>query len=394
MKPFLLAPDIHYVGLNDRTTTRFEALWSLPYGVSYNSYLIVDEKVALIDTVDGARAEEFLDRIREVLGDRPVDYLVVNHMEPDHSSSVRALRRAYPRVQIVGNAKTFPMLEGYYGIKDGLFEVKEGDSLSLGRRSLSFYMIPMVHWPETMVSYCKEDELIFTGDALGTFGALNGGVRDVDLNLDHFWDEMRRYYACIVGKYGAPVQAALAKLGGLNIRTACPTHGPVWTRELPRVLEIYDKLSRYEGDPGVVIAYGSMYGNTARMAEDLAAQMSAAGVRNIWVYDLSHADISVVLRDVFKYDTLIVGSPTYNAELFPEVEYLLQKLEARQIPHRKFAWFGSYNWAGAAVRKLNDFATRMGWEVICPPVEMQRGYDDADASACREQAGEIAGKLK
>lgn len=186
-------------------------------------------------------------------------------------------------------------------------------------------MAPMVHWPEVMVTYCPEHKVLFSADAFGTFGALNGGILDSQLSLDHFWDEMRRYYACIVGKYGAPVQKALQKLSGLPIETICSTHGPVWQQEIGRVIGIYDQLSRYEGEPGVVIAYGSMYGNTAQMAEKIARELTVQGVKNIIVYNLSYADISNVIRDIFKYDTLIVGSPTYNGELFPEVGSLLQK---------------------------------------------------------------------
>lgn len=389
-----IIPGIHYVGVNDRTTTRFEALWSLPYGVSYNSYLILDDKVALIDTVEASFGENFMDNIRSILGDRPIDYLVVNHMEPDHSSSIKMLRGLYPSMQIIGNAKTLQMLDGYYGVHDLTREIKEGESISLGSKTLSFYMAPMVHWPETMVTYCPEHKTLFSGDAFGTFGALDGGILDSQLPLDHFWDEMRRYYACIVGKYGVPVQKALQKLQGLPIETICSTHGPVWREQIGRVLEIYDKLSRYEGEQGVVIAYGSMYGNTAQMAEKIARELAVQGIRNIVVYNLSYADPSVVLRDVFKYDTLIVGSPTYNGELFPEVESLLQKISARCIPNRKFAYFGSFTWAGAAVRRLSEFADRMKWESICLPVEMKQGYNTPAAQSCATQAQAIADKLR
>ena len=199
-----ILPGIHYVGVNDRTTTRFESLWSLPYGVSYNSYLVIDEKVALIDTVEVSFGEQFIDNIRAILKDRPIDYLVVDHMEPDHSSSIKTLRLLYPEMQIVGNAKTLQMLDGYYGIHTLTREVKEGESISLGQKNLSFYMAPMVHWPEVMVTYCPEHKVLFSADAFGTFGALNGGILDSQLSLDHFWDEMRRYYACIVGQIRRP----------------------------------------------------------------------------------------------------------------------------------------------------------------------------------------------
>ena len=203
-----ILPGIHYVGVNDRTTTRFEALWSLPFGVSYNAYLVVGDKIALIDTVEASYGSLLEANIREIIGERKIDYLVVNHMEPDHSSSIVALRRLYPGLQIVGNAKTLQMIGGFYGITEGLLEVREGETLDLGGLSLSFHLIPMVHWPETMVSWCPERRTVFSGDAFGTFGALDGGITDSQVETEHFWDEMRRYYACIVGKYGVPVQKA------------------------------------------------------------------------------------------------------------------------------------------------------------------------------------------
>ena len=274
-----ILPGIHYVGVNDRTTTRFEGLWSLPQGVSYNAYLVADEKVALIDTVEEGFGSRLTENIREAIGDRKIDYLVINHMEPDHSSSVRALRMLYPDIRIVGNAKTLQMLQGFYGIDTGTLEVKEGDSISLGSKTLSFYMAPMVHWPETMVTWCAEAGTLFSGDAFGTFGAIDGGITDSQVDPSRYWDEMRRYYACIVGKYGVPVQKALAKVRGLNPTTICSTHGPVWQREIPQVMDVYDRLSRYAGEPGVVIAYGSMYGNTEQMAERIARELAAEGVR-------------------------------------------------------------------------------------------------------------------
>ena len=318
-----ILPGIHYVGVNDRTTTRFEGLWSLPHGVSYNAYLVADEKVALIDTVEEAFGSRLFENIRETIGDRPIDYLVVNHMEPDHSSSIRALRLLYPDIRIVGNAKTLQMIQGFYGIDTGTLEVKEGDTISLGAKTLSFYMAPMVHWPETMVTWCAEAGTLFSGDAFGTFGAIDGGITDSQLDPSRYWDEMRRYYACIVGKYGGPVQKALAKVRGLNPTTICSTHGPVWQRQIPQVMDIYDRLSRYEGEPGVVLAYGSMYGNTEQMAERIARELASRGVGPIVMYNLSFADESVVLRDVFRYDTLIVGAPTYNGGIYPPAARLL-----------------------------------------------------------------------
>ena len=389
-----ILPGIHYVGVNDRTTTRFEGLWSLPSGVSYNSYLVIGEKIALIDTVEEAFGSRLFENIREVIGERKIDYLVVNHMEPDHSSSIAALRLRYPDLRIVGNAKTLQMIGGYYGIGTGTVEVGEGSTLDLGGKVLSFHLIPMVHWPETMVTWYADEGVVFSGDAFGTFGALDGGITDSQVEPERYWDEMRRYYACIVGKYGVPVQKALQKVGGLPIRTICPTHGPVWQREIPRVVDMYDRLSRYEGEPGAVVAYGSMYGNTEQMAERIARELAEAGVRRIRVHNLSYADPSVVLRDVFRYDTLVVGSPTYNAELFPPVEQLLRRLETRCIPQRNFAFFGSFTWAAAAVRRMKEFSERMKWEPVCGPVEMKQGFSSGCHDFCSRFADGVAERFR
>ena len=389
-----ILPGIHYAGVNDRTTTRFEALWSLPTGVSYNAYLVVGEKIALIDTVEESFGSRLEANIREAIGDRRIDYLVVNHMEPDHSSSISALRRIYPELQVVGNAKTLQMLAGFYGIDAGTVEVKEGDTLDLGGKTLSFHMIPMVHWPETMVTWCAGDRTLFSGDAFGTFGALDGGITDSQVETDRYWDEMRRYYACIVGKYGGPVQKALQKVRTLPVETICSTHGPVWQRQIAKVLDIYDRLSRYEGEPGVVVAYASMYGNTEQMAERIARELASRNVGPIRVYNLSYADPSVVLRDVFRFDTLIVGGPTYNGNLFPPVAELLDRIAARGIPQRKFGWFGSFCWAGASVRLLAEFAQKMKWEPLCDPVEMKQGFSSGCHDFCSRFADGVAERFR
>ena len=231
-----LKGNVHYVGVNDRSKTLFENLWPLPYGVSYNSYLIADdEMVALVDTVDVAFFEVYLKKIKSVIGDRKINYLIINHMEPDHSGSIALIKQYYPDIVLVGNKKTFDMVEGFYGVGGDRYVVGEGDFLKLGHHNLRFYLIPMVHWPETMVTFDETEGILFSGDAFGCFGALNGGCIDKDINTEIYEGEMRRYYANIVGKFGNPVQKALQKCKGLDIRMICSTHGPVWTEKIPQV---------------------------------------------------------------------------------------------------------------------------------------------------------------
>lgn len=394
MKITEIAEGIHYVGVNDRSKHKFENLWPLPYGVSYNAYLITDEKNVLVDTADAAYTDRLLDHIAEIIGDRTIDYLVINHMEPDHSASIAAVKRAYPDMQIVGNAKTLDMVKGFYGIDRDTITVKEGESLSLGTKELVFYLVPMLHWPETMVSYCPQEKVLFSGDAFGCFGALEGGIVDSQLDCEIYWDEMVRYYANIVGKYGAPVQKALSKLAGVAIETICSTHGPVWKENVAKVIGIYDRLSRYEAATGVVIAYGSMYGHTAQMAEEIARELAANGIKNIVMYDVSVSDKSYILRDIFKYKALIIGSPTYNTLLFPDVELLVSALRNREIKSRIFGCFGSYSWACRSVKELTAFAEQMHWEMPGCPVEMKQGGCEASMQQCRELAKAIAQRLQ
>lgn len=379
---------IYYIGVNDFDKVLFEGLWPLPYGVSYNSYLVVDEKVALIDTVEAGFEEEFLANVHEAIGERAIDYLVVNHMEPDHSSLIAYMLEKYPSLQIVANAKTVPMLQGYYGTPQERIQViKEGDSLCLGSCSLSFHMIPMVHWPETMVTWLAEEGTLFAGDAFGTFKAVDDEVIDNEDTFEEYRDEMIRYYSNIVGKYGTPVQAALKKLSGLEIKRICSTHGPVWETSIPQVVALYDKMSRYEVERGVCIVYGSMYGNTAAAADALAMELEARGIPYA-IHDLAcnnagELGVSGALRDVFKYDTIVVGSPTYNNGIFPPVETFMKALQTRLIKGRRFFAFGSYTWSGASVNLLNAMAESMGYDILGAGLSFPQAYtrEKCDMSA-------------
>jgi flavorubredoxin len=378
---------IYHVGVNDRNKNLFEGLWPLPNGVSYNAYLIDDEKVCLVDTVEVDFFVQYIENIRQVIGDRKIDYLVVNHMEPDHSGSIALIRKYYPEIQIVGNKKTFQMAEGFYGISDGLVEVKNGDTLNIGSRELTFVMTPMVHWPETMVTLDATSKVLFSGDAFGCFGALNGGVVDAQINCDTFWLEMVRYYSNIVGKYGTPVQNALKKLQGIQLDYLCATHGPVWHEYVQKVIGIYDRLSRYEAEPGLVICYGTMYGNTERAAEVIARAASEAGVKNIVVYNVSKTHHSYIIRDVFRYQGLIVGAPTYNTGLYHEMEVLLSELSQKDIKGRKLGFFGSFGWASKAVGEIQRWNDeRLHYDVVGQPVEIKQSLT-ADTTAQCEALG-------
>lgn len=404
---------IHYVGVNDRNKSLFEGLWPLPNGVSYNSYLIDDEKVCLIDTVEADFFTQYLENIREIIGERPVDYLVVNHMEPDHSGSIALLRKYYPEMQVIGNKKTFGMMQGFYGEQNSRdIEVANGSQLSLGSVTLDFVLTPMVHWPETMMTLVAPSNLpqlgeaptitttspqlggqrgavLFSGDAFGCFGALNGAVIDKDMNCEDYWLEMTRYYSNIVGKYGTPVQNALKKLAGVKLDYICSTHGPVWHDCIEKVVGIYDRLSRYETEPGLVICYGTMYGNTERMAEIIARAASNAGVKNIVVYNVSKTHHSYILRDIFRYRGLIVGAPTYNTGLYHEMDVLLSEIAGRDIKgNHLLGWFGSHGWASKAVAEIQRWNDeKLHFTPVGEPVDMKQGLSPEIRRQC-EALGE------
>ncbi len=380
-----LSDKIRYVGVNDLTTKLFEHQWPLPYGVSYNSYLVMDEKIALIDTAAASFKEEFITNIKNEIGDRKIDYLIVNHMEPDHSALQAVIRAEYPDCTIVTNAKAVPMIEGFNGITENILTIKEGECLDLGTVKLQFFMVPMVHWPETMVTWCPEEKTLFSGDAFGTFKAVGNCITDSGLDtFGDFKDEMTRYYASIVGKYAGPVQSALKKLGGLEIGRICSTHGPVWENQITQVVQYYDKLSRYEASHGVCLAYGSMYGNTEKAALALAEAIKKRGIPCA-VHNLTEENYSFALRDVFKFDTIMLGSPTYNNGIFPPVRQLMEGICDRQVKDRRFFAFGSCTWAPASVRLLNEMAIAAGFGILAEGATFKQGYEpakfDADAIA-------------
>ena len=390
-----ITKDVLYVGVNDRNTDRFEGLWPLPFGVSYNSYIIKGaEKTALIDTVEIGTVRDYIHFVNSETDNKAPDYLVVNHMEPDHSGGIPVVLANYPAIKIVGNRQTISMVKGFYHVDDSRFiEVKDGDVLDLGGKTLKFYMTPMVHWPETMMTYVVEDGILFSGDAFGTFGALNGGVTDTEMETGWYWDEMYRYYTNIVGKYGKFVQKALEKTAGLEIKYICSTHGPVWHDEIGKVVAIYDRLSRYESEPGVTIIYGSMYGNTAEVAEEIGRQLAARGVKNIKIHNASKSNLSYMIADAFRYEGLIVGSPTYSMHIFPPVEQFMIAMETREIKNKVLATFGSFTWASAASGKLKEYAEKMKLDVV-DSLDMKQSADETVYEAASRLAENVAAALK
>jgi anaerobic nitric oxide reductase flavorubredoxin len=368
-----ISDKIRYVGIYNEPKNIFENQWPLPYGVTYNSYLVVDQKIALIDTAAAAYAEQFIEHITEEIGDRAVDYLVVNHMEPDHSALMSVVRKHYPQITIICSAKAVPMIEGFQGIVDNIHPVADGDVIDLGDTTLEFHLTPMVHWPETMMTYCPQENTLFSGDGFGAFGTPVNGITDATNAFKSFKDEMIRYYSNIVGKYGVSVQAALKKLSGLQIKRICSTHGPVWERETSEVVSLYDRMSKYETDKGVCIVYGSMYGNTQKAAEALAQELSRRGVPFV-IHNIDVDDVSYCYSDVFKFDTLVVGSPTYNNDIFPSVRHFLYGVCSRMVRNHKFASFGSYSWVGGSVKMMNEMASSHGFQVMSQGMAFKQGY--------------------
>ena len=342
-----ITSDIFHIGINDRKIDLFEGQYAVPNGMAYNSYVIVDEQVAVLDTADGAFRDEWLDETDAALNGRHPDYLIVQHMEPDHSANIAAFLLRYPDTTVVGNAKTFAMLDAFYGTGTGAerLVVKDGDTLSLGRHTLTFVFAPMVHWPEVMVTYDSADKILFSADAFGKFGTL-----DADEPWEH---EARRYYIGIVGKYGAQVQSLLKKAAALDIAMICPLHGPVLTETISDALRLYDLWSSYRPEEeGVTVAYASIYGHTEEAAQALAEKLAECGVSHVALFDLCRADMAEAVASAFRYPTLVLASVTYNADVFPPMHAYLHALTERGFRARKVALIENGSWAPTAAKVM------------------------------------------
>ncbi|NMA86173.1 MAG: FprA family A-type flavoprotein [Tissierellia bacterium] len=352
--------DLYWIGGNDNRLNLFENIHPIPEGVSYNSYLLLDEKTVLLDTVDWSIGREFMGNIKYLLGDRPLDYLIINHMEPDHAAMVEEIISLYPDVKIIGTEKTFLFMSQFgFLIGDRGIEVKDGDTMSFGKHELLFISAPMVHWPEAMVSFDTTNGVLFSADAFGTFGSLDGKLFDDEINFERdFLEPARRYYTNIVGKYGPQVQALLKKASGIDIKYICPLHGPIWRKDIGYIVEKYDKWSKYEAEEkGVLIVYGTMYGNTEKAAENLAIRLTEKGMTNIAMYDASKTHVSYLIGEAFKYSHIVLASPTYNLNIYPPVENFIRTMKALNLQNRTFAVIENGSWApksGKLMRELLD----------------------------------------
>lgn len=354
---------IVWIGASDRRLALFENIFPIPRGVSYNSYVLLDEKTVLLDTVDASVSGQFFENLEYVLGDRTLDYLIVNHMEPDHCAMIGDIVRRYPEVKIVGNAKTFGMMKQFFGtdFAERAVTVKEGDTLETGKHTLHFVMAPMVHWPEAMVTYDAEDKVLFSADGFGTFGALNGNIFADEVDFDRDWlDDARRYYTNIVGKYGASVQALLKKAAGLEIQVICPLHGPIWRENLGYILGKYQKWSTYEAEEkAIVIMYASMYGDTASAADALAGALAERGAKKIAVYDVSNTHVSELISEIFRASHLVFAAPTYNGGIYPVMENLLSDMKALSVQKKTVALMENGTWAASTAKQMREKLAEM-----------------------------------
>ena len=354
--------DLYWVGANDHRLNLFENIHPISRGVSYNSYLLVDKKTVLFDTVDWSVCRQFLENIEAVLGGRNLDYLVVNHMEPDHVASLEEILLRYPKVKVISTEKAFMLMHQFgFDVEDRKEVVKEGDEKSFGKHVVTFVSAPMVHWPEAMVTFDKTNGVLFAADAFGSFGALDGKLFNDEVNFDRDWiDEARRYYTNIVGKYGPHVQALLKKAAGIDIKIICPLHGPVWRSNLGYFIDKYDKWSRYEPEEkGVMIVYASMYGNTESAATALASRLVERGITNVVMYDVSNTHVSQLISETFKYSHIVLASVTYNLGIYPLMHNYLMDMKALNVQNRTVAIVENGSWACKSGDLMAEFLDGM-----------------------------------
>ena len=385
MEKYHITDSIKYVGVEDLDLDLFESQYPVPDGVTYNSYVILDEKTAIMDTVDQRGSDQWLLNVEKALDGRDLDYLVVSHMEPDHGANIARLAQRYPKAALVGNAKTFPMIKQFFDLdlEGRTLLVKEGDTLSLGRHTLQFFMAPMVHWPEVMMSYEKTEKILFSADGFGTFGA--------DSGLGEDWsEEAARYYLNIVGKYGVQVQAALKKAAGLDIRAICPLHGPVLKEDLGFYLEKYRIWSSYEAEQkGVMIACASIHGNTAKAADELAELLKSREESQVEVVDLARTDVSLAVRKAFYYDRIVAAAATYDGGMFPAMESFLEHLRAKNYQKRTVGLVENGTWAPVAAKAMRTMFEGMKQILVVEPAVTIRSALDQDSRKALENLADV-----
>lgn len=391
--------DLYWIGGSDRRLALFENVYPIPRGVSYNSYVLLDEKTVLLDTVDASISGLFFENLEYVLNGRTLDYLIVNHMEPDHCAVIGDVVRRYPDVKLVCNAKTVPMLKQFFNfpVEDRTVIVKEMDTLCTGKHTFAFVMAPMVHWPEAMVSYDTVDKILFSADGFGTFGAINGNLFADEVNFERDWlDDARRYFINIVGKYGVQVQNLLKKAATLEIKMICPLHGPVWRENLGWFIEKYDTWSSYKPeDQAVMIVYASIYGNTENAAEILASKLADKGVKNIAMYDVSVTDPSVIVSESFRCSHLVFAAPSYNGGIFTKMETVLSELKAHSLQNRTVAIMENGTWAPVAGRQMREiFAGMKNIELLEEGVTIRSAVKEAQEASLEALAEKIASSLQ
>ena len=389
--------DLYWVGANDHRLALFENCFPIPRGVSYNAYCLLDEKTVLFDTVDWSACRQLLENLNHVLNGRELDYLLINHLEPDHAACIEEILLRHPKVKVISNEKAFMLMRqfGFHVDDHECIEVKEGDTFSFGRHTVTFVGAPMVHWPEAMATFDLTDGVLFSADAFGTFGALDGNLfaDQVDFDRD-FMDEARRYYTNIVGKYGAPVQALLQKAAGLKLQRICPLHGPVWRRDLGVFLDKYQKWSTYTPEEkGVVIAYASIYGNTELACQALANALSEEGVRDVRMYDVSVTDSSEILSEAFRRSHLVLASVTFNGGLFPNMEKLLLELRSHGLKNRTVALMENGTWAPVSGRKMQEILSGMAVTVLDQKITLSSTLKQGQLAELRALAKTIAQQI-
>lgn len=391
--------DLYWIGGSDRRLALFENVYPIPRGVSYNSYVLLDEKTVLLDTVDASISGLFFENLEHVLNGRTLDYLIVNHMEPDHCAIIADVVRRYPDVKLVCNAKTVPMLKQFFDfpVDDRTVIVKEMDTLCTGRHTFAFVMAPMVHWPEAMVSYDTVDKILFSADGFGTFGAINGNLFADEVDFERDWlDDARRYFINIVGKYGVQVQNLLKKAATLEIKMICPLHGPIWRENLGWFIEKYDTWSSYKPEAqAVMIAYASIYGNTQNAAEILASKLADKGVKNIAMYDVSVTDPSVIVSESFRCSHLVFAAPSYNGGIFTKMETVLSELKAHSLQNRTVAIMENGTWAPVAGKQMREiFAGMKNIELLEEGVTIRSAVKEAQEASLEALAEKIASSLQ